>query len=126
MAEGDRLLGSLGARHNYSHPLRLLDHVEKVVNVDLADRSQKFKAETSPDRCRGSERPLFIFGKPLQTAADDQSHVFWNVDLVDLDVSAEFAGLIKDFSVFDQMPVHLLDEEWIALAFIKDDTHQTF
>src|SRR6266481_3630966 len=100
MGEGERLLGSLGARHNYSHPLRLLDHGEKFVNVDLADRSQKLKAETSPDHCGGCQHPLFILGKALQTAANDQPHVFWNVDLVDLDVSAEFAGLIKDFPVF--------------------------
>jgi hypothetical protein len=32
----------------------------------------------------------------------------------------------KDFPVFDQMPVHLFDEEWIALAFLENEAHQIF
>ena len=125
MGEGERLLGPLGARDDYSHPLRLLDDGEKFVNVDLADLGQKLKAETAPDHRGGCQHSLFILVEPLQTAADDQPHVFRNVDLVDLDVSAELAGRIEDFPLFDQMPVHLLDEEWISLAFLEDEAHQT-
>src|ERR1700732_4608459 len=106
MGEGERLLGSIGARHDYSHLLRLLDCVEEFVNVDPADRSQKLKAETAPDHRGGCQHSLFIVVEPLQTAADNQPHVFWDVDLVDLDVSAELAGRIEDFPFLDQMPVH--------------------
>src|SRR5882724_5455222 len=125
MGEGERLLGSLGARDNYSHLLRLLDGGEKFVNVDLTDLSQQLKAETASDHRSGCQCPLFILVEAFQTAANDQAHVFRNVDLVDLDVSAEPAGRIKDFPILDQMPVHLLDEEWIPLAFFKDEAHQT-
>src|SRR5713101_4493842 len=114
MGESERLLRPLGARHDYPHLLRLLDDGEEFVNVDLANRSQKLKAETAPDHRGGCQHPLFILVEPLQTAADDQAHVFRNVDLVDLDVSAELAGRIKNFPLFDQMPVDLFDEEWIS------------
>src|SRR5690348_2359121 len=113
MSEGERLLGSLGAGDDYSHLLRLLDDGEKFINVDLAGRSQKLKAETAPDHRSGCQHPLFILTQPRQAAANHQAHVFRNVDLVDLDVSAELAGRIKDFAVLDQMPVHLLHKEWI-------------
>ena len=43
---------------------------------------------------------------------------------VDLDVGAELPGLIEDFPFFDQMPVDLLDEERISLAFLEDEAHQ--
>ena len=126
MREGVGPLRSVGAWDDYSHLLRLLDRGEKLFNVDLADPGQKLKAETTPDHCGGCQHPLFILGKAFQTPANDQPHVFRNVALVDLDVSAELAGRIKDFPVFDQMPVHLLDEEWISLAFLKDGAHQIF
>src|SRR5712692_269384 len=126
MSKGKRSLRPLGAWDDYSHLLRLLDDGEEFVNVDLANRSQKLKAETAPDHRGGCQHPLFILVEPLQTAADDQADVFRNVDLVDLDVSAELAGLIEDFSLFDQMPVDLFDEEWISLALLKDEAHQTF
>src|SRR5882762_8168947 len=126
MGERERLLGSLGARDDYSHLLCLLDNGEKFVNVDLADRRQQLKVKTASDHCGGCQHPLFILVEPLQTAADDQPDGFWNIGFVDLDVSAELAGRIKDFPVFDQMPVHLLDEEWIALAFLENEAHQTF
>ncbi len=51
MGEGERLLGALGVRVDYPHLRRLLDDGEEFVNVDQADRSQKLKAETAPDRC---------------------------------------------------------------------------
>src|ERR1700737_2722577 len=51
MGEGERLLGSFRARDDDSHLLRLLDDGEELVNVDLADRAQKLKAETAPDHC---------------------------------------------------------------------------
>src|SRR5580692_3820919 len=125
MGEGEGLLGSLGAGDDYSHLLRLLDGGEKFVDVDLTRRGQKLKAETAPDDRGGCQHSRFILVEPLQTASDDQPHVFWNVDLVDFNVSAELAGRIKDFPVLDQMPVHLLDKERIALAFLKDEAHQT-
>src|SRR5712691_10692122 len=125
MGESKRLLESLGVRDDYSHLLGPLDDGEKFVNVDLADGGQKLKAETAPDRCCGSQHSLFILVESLQTAADDQPHVFRNVALVDLDVGAELASRIKDFPFFEQMPVHLLDEEWISLAFLEDQVHQT-
>ena len=60
--------------------------------------------------------------EPLQASPNDQAHVFRNVVLVEFELSAELPGRIKDFSLFGQMPVHLLDEEWISLAFLKDET----
>src|SRR4029077_3713228 len=115
MAEGKRPFRPLGARHDYSHLLRLLDDRKKLINVDLADPGQKLKAETASDHRGGCQHPLFILVEPFKAAADDQPHVFRNVDFVDLDVRSELAGRIKHFPLFDQMPVHLLDEEWISL-----------
>src|SRR5260370_13177153 len=126
MAEGKRPLRSHGARHYYPHLLRLLDDREKFVNVDLADRSQKLKAETAPDHSGSGQHALFILVEPRQPAADDQPHVFRNVDLVGLDVGAKLAGRIIEFPILDQMPVQLLDKEWISLAFIKDEAHLAF
>src|ERR1700682_5761620 len=120
MAEGERPLRPVGARYNYSHLLGLLDSGEKLADVNLAALGQQFKTEAAPDYCSGSKHPLFILVEPLEAAADDQAHVFRNVDLVDRNVSAELAGRIKDFPILEQMPVQLLDEEWISLAFIKD------
>lgn len=62
-----------------------------------ADRSQKLKAEFAPDHRGGCQHPLFTVAEPLEAAADDQPHTLWDVALVDLDVGAELAGLIKDF-----------------------------
>src|ERR1700674_1008493 len=62
--------------------------------------------------------------EPLEAAPDDESHIFRNVALVDLDVGAELTGRIEDFSLFDQMAVHLLDEERISLAFLEDGVYQ--
>src|SRR5258708_297963 len=126
MSEGKWLLRPLGTRDDYSHLLRLLHDAEKFVNVDQADRSQKLKAETAPDHCGCSQHPLFVLVEPFQTAADDQPHVLWNVALVDLDVSAEFAGRIKDLAVFRQMPINFFNEERIALTFLEDQAHQAF
>src|SRR5229473_6853995 len=125
MHESKRLLGCLGVQNDYSHPQRLLDDGENFVNVDLADSGQKLKAEAAPDHCSGCQHPLFILVEPLQAASDDQPHVLWHVDLINLNVSTELAGNIEDFPLFDQMPVDLLDEEWISLAFLKDEAHQT-
>ncbi len=83
------------------------------------------KAETAPDYCGGYQHPLFIVVEPLQTAADDQPHVFGYVAFGDLDVRAELTALIEHLPLFDQMPVHLLDEEWISLAFLEDETQKT-
>jgi hypothetical protein len=66
MGEGERLFGSLGARDDYSHLLRLIDDGEKFVYVDLARRSQKLKAETASDHCSGRQHPLFILVEALQ------------------------------------------------------------
>src|SRR5216683_2987148 len=126
MRESKRLLWSLGVRNDYSHPQRLLDHGENFVNVDLADSGQKLKAETAPDHSSGRQHSLFILVEIFQVAADDQPHVFRNVDLIDLDAGAELASRIKDFPLFEQMPVHLLDEEWISLAFLENEAHQIF
>ena len=59
-----------------------------------------------------------------RAAADDQARVFRNVDLINLNVSAELPGRIEEFPLFDQMPVHLLDEVWISLGFLEDEAHQ--
>src|SRR5258708_1346650 len=83
MAKGKRPLRSLGAWHDYAHLLSLLDDGKEFIDVDLADPVQKLKAETAPNHRGGRQRPLFIFVEPRQTAADDQSHVFRNVDLAD-------------------------------------------
>src|SRR5229473_2206878 len=125
MRESKRLIGSLGVRNDYSHPQRLLNDGEDFVNVDLADSGQKLKAETAPDHCGGRQHSLFILVEPFQTAADDQPHVFRNVALLPLDVSTKLVSPIKDFPLFDQIPVHLLDEEWISLAFLKVQAHDT-
>src|ERR1700687_5570126 len=125
MSKGKRLLRPLGARDDYAHRLRFLDDIKKLVHTDLAYRSQKLKAETAPDNRCGRKCALFILVQPLQTAADNQPHVFRNVDFVDLDVRAELAGRIEHFPLLDQMPVHLLDEERISLAFLKDCVEQT-
>lgn len=68
-----------------------------------ADRSQKLKAEFAPDHRGGCQHPLFTVAEPLEAAADDQPHTLWDVALVDLDVGAELAGLIKDLPLFDQI-----------------------
>src|ERR1700686_3835285 len=125
MSKGKRSLRPLGAWDDYPHLLRLLDDGKEIVNVDPADRSQKLKAETAPDHRCCRQRTLFILVEPLQAAADNQPHVFRNVDFVDLDVRAELAGRIKHFPLLDQMPVHLLDKEWISLAFLEDGAQQT-
>src|SRR6266851_4155690 len=117
MRESKRLLGCLGVQNDYSHPQRLLDDGENFVNVDLAD--------TAPDHCSDRQHTLFILVEPFQMAADDQPDIFRNVDLIDLDVGAEPASRIKNFPLFEQMPVHLLDEDWISLGFLKDRAHQT-
>src|SRR5258706_16253140 len=123
MAEGKGPLRPLGAGDDYSHLLGFFDHVEKLVDVDLADRGQQLKTETAPDHRGGCEHALFILVEALQTATDDQPYVFRNVYLVERNVSAEAARRIKDFPLLEQMPVQLLDEEWISLAFIKDEAH---
>src|SRR6266851_10316683 len=120
MSKGKRSLRPLGAWDDYPHLQRLLDDGKEFVNVDLTDLGQKLKAETAPDHRRSRQRTLFLLVEPLETAADDQPNVIRNVDLVDLDVLAELAGFIEDLPLFDQMPVHLFDEEWITLAFLKD------
>jgi hypothetical protein len=68
--------------------------------------------------CERSATLRFILVEPLQAATDNQPHIFRNVALVDLDVSAELASRIaelasriKDFPLLDQMSVYLLDEE---------------
>src|ERR1700688_2117356 len=125
MCEGKGCLRALRARDAHSHLLRLLDDGKKFVNVDLADGSEKFKAEAAPDHGGSCQHPHFVRVEPLQSPADDQPHVFRNIALVDLDVSAELPGRIKDSSFLDQVPIHLLNEEWISLAFLKDVVHQT-
>src|SRR5712672_1521107 len=101
VGEGKRLLGSPRTRDDYSHLLRLFDEGKEFVHVDQVYRSQKLKAETAPDDCGGCQHPLFIVVEPLQTAADDQPHVFGNVALVEFNISAELAGRIKDFPILD-------------------------
>src|ERR1700730_8164187 len=123
MAERERPLRPLGARDDYSHLLRLLDDGKKFVDVDSADPGQKLKAETASDHRGGRQHPLFILVEPRQTAVDDQPHVLRNVGLIDLDVGAELAGRIKCSPVFDQMPVQLLDKEWISLALLEDGAY---
>src|ERR1700730_12467782 len=126
MAEGKRPLRPLGARDNDSHLLRLLDDGKEFINVDLAASAQKSEAEPAPDYRGVCQHPLFIFVEALQPAADNQLHIFRNVALVDLEVGAEFAGGIKELPTIEQMPVHLLDEERISLAFLEDSVHQIF
>ena len=126
MCEGERCFRALSARDDYSHPLCILDNREKFGNLDLADGSQKFEVEAAPDHCSCRQCPLFILVEALQAAADDQPHAFRYFGIGDLDVCAEFAGLIEDPPVFDQMPVHLFNEERISLAFLKDKAHQAF
>src|SRR6202051_5161866 len=60
MSKGKWSLRPLGAWDDYPHLLRLLDDVKEFVNVDLADRSQKVKAEAAPDHRRSRQRTLFI------------------------------------------------------------------
>jgi hypothetical protein len=125
MSKGKRSLRPLGAGDDYSHLLRFLDDGEKLVKVNAADAGQKLKAETAPDhRCCG-QHPLLILVEPLQAAADDQARGFRNVDFVDLDVRAELAARVEELPLFSQMPVHLLDEERIALAFLEDEVQKT-
>src|SRR5579862_7010390 len=116
MRESEWSLGSFGARNDHSHLLGLFDDVEKFVDLNVADRIQQLKAETASDHRRGRQHPHLILVEPLQTAVDDQPHVCRYVGLGDLDIRAELACLIEDLPLFDQMPVHLLDEEWISLA----------
>jgi hypothetical protein len=88
-------------RDDHPHLLRLLDDGEEFVNVDPAYRSQKLKAETASDHRSRCQHPLFILVEPLQPAADNQAHVFRNVVLVELEISAELTGRIKHFSFLD-------------------------
>src|SRR6266851_3611880 len=55
--EGERLLRSLGAWDDYSHPLRFLDHRKEFVDIDPADLSQELKTETAPDHSGGCQHP---------------------------------------------------------------------
>src|ERR1700722_13280767 len=126
MREGERRLGSLGARDYHSHALRLLDDSEEVVNIDLADCTQKLKAESAPNHRGGHQHPYFILVKPRDTTADDQPYIFRYVVLGDFDARAKFAGFIEDLPLFVQVPVHFLDEEWIALTLFEDKAHQAF
>ncbi len=126
MAEGKRPLGPFGTRDDYVHLLGFLDDVKKLVDVGLADPGEQLKAETATDHSGSGQHALIILVEPLQSAADDQAHVFRNVDLVDRNVSAKIAGSVIDFSILEQMPVQLLDEERISLACIKDETRKTF
>src|SRR5579863_4107277 len=103
MSKGKRPLRPLGAGDDYPHLLRPLDGGEKLVHVDLTDLSQEPKAKATPDHRGSRQRALFILVEPLQSAADNQPDVFRNVDFVDLDVRAELAICIEDFSLFDQM-----------------------
>src|SRR5260370_4691049 len=99
MGEGERLLGSLGAGDDYSHLLRLLDDGEKFVNVDLAGRSQKLKAETSPDHRGGCQHELFILVEPPQTADAAHTHVFPYVTLTDLYIIVAMSTPIYDLTI---------------------------
>ena len=101
MGKGERPLRPFTARDDYSHPLGLLDDGEKFINVDRARRGEKLKAETAPDNRGGCQHLRFIVVEPLQAPADHQAHVLRNVDLINLDVSAELAGRIEDSPVFD-------------------------
>src|SRR6202051_2658523 len=65
MSKGKRSLRPLGARDDHPHLLRLLDDGEEFVDIDLACRSQKLKAETAPDECGGRQHPLFVLFEPL-------------------------------------------------------------
>src|SRR5258707_13300421 len=125
MGKGQRFLRSFRAGDDYSHLLSLLEDGEEFVNIYLADLSQKPEAEAAPDYRGSSQRALFILIEPLQATTDDQANVFRNVDFVDLDVFAELAGCIEDFPLFDQMSVHLLDEERVSLTLLEDKAHQT-
>src|SRR5260370_35160327 len=60
VGEGERLLGSLGARDDYSHLLRLPADGEEFVNVDLSDLGQQSEAEVAPDHLCGSTPTRFI------------------------------------------------------------------
>src|SRR5271168_2112249 len=62
MAEGKWPLRAFGAGDDHSHPLRLLDDVEKFVNIDLANRAQKLKAETAADHrcCRQRTQIIYV------------------------------------------------------------------
>src|SRR6202162_1869156 len=111
MGESERPFRSLRTGDDYSHLLGLLDDGEKLIDVDLADRRQELKAKTASDH-RGCRQYLFsMLVEPLEAAPDDESHIFRNVALVDLDVGAELTGRIEDFSLFDQMSAPLLVEE---------------
>jgi hypothetical protein len=63
------------------------------------------KAEAAPDHRGCRQRMPFIFVQPPQATTDNQANVFRNVDFVDLNVRAELAGRIEDFSLFDRVPV---------------------
>src|SRR5216684_3286598 len=111
MVESKRSFRPLGAGNDYPHLLRFLDNREKLVKVHAADAGQKLKAETATDyRCCRQYPPL-TFIEPFQTATDDQAHIFRNVGLVDRDLRAQLARCVKDLSVFDQVPIDLLDKE---------------
>ena len=71
MAEGKRSLRPFGTWDDYSHLLGFFDDRKKFVHIDLADRSQKLKAETAPDHRGCRQRPLFILVESLEPAADD-------------------------------------------------------
>src|SRR5579872_303646 len=126
MGEGKWPFRALGTGDDNSHLLRLLDDGEELINIDPAYRSQELKAETTPDHCGRSQGPLFVLVEALESAADDQPHIFRNIGFVDRYIRAKFAGRIEDLPLFDQMPVQLLDEERIALTLLEDGAHQPF
>src|SRR6516165_6435900 len=123
MGEGIRPFRTLGAGDDYSHLLRLLDDGEEFVKVNLADPTQKLKAETASYHSGGCQHPFLVVAEPLQSATDDQTHVFRNSHLFDLDVGAKLTGGIEESSLVEQMTVEFLDEEWITLGLIENDAY---
>src|ERR1700722_16665510 len=126
MREGERRLGSLRARDDYPHLLRLLDDGEEFIDIDLADRRQELKTETAPDHRGGHQHAHFVLVEPRHTTAEDQPHIFRYVVLGDFDVRAKLAGFIEDLALFIQMPVNLFDEKWKSLALLEKKTHEAF
>src|SRR5215469_1698618 len=124
MGEGEGSLRPFGTRDGHSQALRPVDDVEKFIDIHLAHRGQKLKAETSPEnRCRAQSADL-RFTETFEAPGDNQSHVIRDINLIDLQVTVELSGAIEDSSFLNQMPVQLHQEERIAVGFLINRAHE--
>jgi hypothetical protein len=99
---------------------------KKLVWVPLAQRANELEAETAPDNRSRCQDSLLMFRQMRQPTGDNQEYVIRNLDLIDIDVGAKFARIVKDLSVIKQVPINLLEKKRGSLSFFQQQIHQWF